>query len=116
MATYITWSLLPLCLFLLAGWAVCKKIFKMHGKEDGKEYAKQGFYCSVILAVAIPLEQSLSAGLFLTLLGPTEAKIVSWLVYPALLLVAAWMQGWYEAREEKKREAARPKNTRHAHF
>ena len=101
---YILWLLLPLSFFLLALWAVVKPALGVSGRENAKQYSLQGFYCALGLALAIAIDQAswFEGAIEMLSFGWLDISVARWLLYPALLVLGAYIQR-YVRKEEKQR-------------
>ncbi len=90
---YFIWALLPLVLLWSVLRAAGKKVVKTGGRESPAFYSKQLAFSVVMLAVAILIDKQ-----FFEELAPTlsdigiEPRIVRWLIYPAIMTIAAVIQ------------------------
>ena len=100
---YLIWFLLPLSLLGLAGWAVAKPLFGVPGKEDAADYFKQGLFALAAFAIAIFLDRLSFDDLLLSFTEDSQAavNIVHWLLYPAVLLALANLNGLYKKWQGK---------------
>jgi len=90
---YLIWGLLPLSLILLALWGVVKQISKQRGREYTGDTIKQAAYCLIVLFVAIWLDRNyVQAFVESQLEGDLASGIPRLLLYPALLLLGAYLQ------------------------
>lgn len=87
---YVLWFLLPLAFLLLALWAMVKP--KRRGKESPREYLEQGVFCAIALAIAIAIDQTVLEDLFYAVTaGVIDVMFARWMLYPAVLLVLAYL-------------------------
>lgn len=87
---YFFWGLLPFCLLCLSFWAVLKKWFRVHGREDGRNYFLQFVFCAICLALAIIFDQYALEGLVDAVSGGMfDAALPRFFLYPTVLLLGA---------------------------
>ena len=112
-ALYIFWGLFPLTLFFFAGKAVYRRVFKIHGREFASEYLSQAIFCSIALALAIYLDQTVFEEFILaaTIGGIVDIRILRFLLYPAILVALSYLQRilMSEGKKERRSRANRSK-------
>ena len=112
---YFIWSLLPLTLFFFALKGAAKKATKTPGREFPKEFLKQAIFCAIFLALAIGIDK----WLFLSIVDAipfeeADPRIFRWLLYPAILGIAALVQHFFDKRREaRERDAMRERQLRY---
>ncbi len=104
---YIVWSLLPVLLFLMALQSFFSQRFKEKKTDHTQFYMQQGVFCLLILVIAIGIDQTLFKYFIsgeepvINLNDQLLESIVNWFLYPALLVVAAILQGRFSKKEKK---------------
>lgn len=107
---YIFWALLPISLLALAFWALIKPYLGVSGKEPTKDYFTQGIFCLIGLAVAIYLDQVILDKFAQSIIFEyLNIQVVSFLLYPAILCAAAYVQKLNDDRKEKNAEKLKAK-------
>ena len=101
------WALLPTALIVIALRGYWRKTFQSGLRDYPTDSLKQGIYCVVLLVVAIAIDRSVFDDIFAALpLDGVDPRIPRWLIYPALLSVAAAIQNIFHKRklEQERRE------------
>lgn len=104
---YLIWALLPILLFLLGLWSIVKPAFGMKGRENTRDYFKQGSFCLLGLAIAVWID---NMKFFQELIAEysfwkVDLKVAEWLLYPfVLLMMALAQQYWRNRKGENKRQ------------
>ena len=107
---YLVWALLPVTLFIMSVRAFIRQKMNCQGKEYVRDVLPAAVYATVALVIAIGIDQlgfdsfleSLTAGFF-----ELDARIVKWLIYPAVLVVMSSVQHQKKRSEEFKKDADR---------
>ena len=104
---YVIWALLPLALIFMSINAYLRRVTKRPGEEDIKNYLKQAVFCSIILAMAIGIDQTFYEGMIrIVSSNQSFISIARILLYPFLLLCIAYLQA-IKNREYKKAQEVR---------
>ena len=99
---YWIWALLPLTLLFITLRAIAKRVLKRPGIEYPGDYIKQVIYTTVFLFVAIGIDRFLLDDFLSTIpLGDADPRIIRWLLYPAVLGIAAYVQHIFDVKAEK---------------
>ena len=110
---YYIWGLLPVALTVITLRAIVKRILKRPGREYAIDYGKQAAFCWVLLFAAIGIDQSFLDSILSEIpFGEADPRIFRWLLYPALLGVAAYIQHIFDKKaEDKEREERHKRQT-----
>ncbi len=102
-ATYFIWLLVPLAFFSFGIWSLIKPWFKVAGREFTGNYFKQGLFClaAFFIAVWIDRHESYQALLESFSVGKFDLLQVRWLLYPAILVLLAYMQQMLKGKKER---------------
>jgi len=86
---YFIWAILPLIFLFLVTQEYLRRVFKKHGKEDIGNYLKQFLYTVIALALAIVFDKYAFPSIADSVLPgrPQETTIISWLLYPLVIVV-----------------------------
>lgn len=90
---YAVWALLPIAFVCITVWTKLKPVFGIHGREAAAPYFRVAIFTAVSLAIAIFIDQRLAGedGSYATFTGTeSEALILHWTLYAAVLLVMAY--------------------------
>lgn len=94
---YFFWALLPLTLLFQVVKSSIRKLLKRPGREYPLNYLRQFVFSVVGLAIAIALDHYLwDAVADLVLPGVEKSGILSFLIYPAVLLVMGRVAAQFE--------------------
>lgn len=84
---YILWALLPFTLLSLSAWAVLKKVARIQGREDARQYFQQFLYTLVCLVLSILFDQYCLDSVLELTGGMLDDSLARWFIYPAMLVL-----------------------------
>jgi hypothetical protein len=105
---YLIWALLPATLFFMSARASVRRVINAQGREYPVEYLKPAIFCTVFLAVAILIDTYMFQDI-VDYFGfqETDLRVIAWLIYPALLSIAAMIQNVFVKKKEREEDEVR---------
>jgi hypothetical protein len=103
---YFIWALLPLAQIVIAVRASVKKALKVGTQEEPKNYWRSVAFSLFALALAICLDKLLYESIAELMESfELDARILRWLLYPAVLALLAVVQQIFIDKRNKEEEA-----------
>lgn len=108
------WMLFPVAFFFLAFWAWVKRVRKMPNQENQAEYFSQAIFCTVAVAASIALDGDWLEDFSMTLsMGMIDASFARFLLFPAMLLILAYVTKPFKVEKEPDRIIPGPRYNTH---
>lgn len=103
---YVIWLLVPLFFVYSSLRAAIRKSLKRPGREYPGEFLNQAVFTAIALGVAIGIDQTVFEDI-ITLVGfdLVNVNVARWLLYPAVLVLLAYLNGYLKPKNVKSRTA-----------
>ena len=103
---YFIWALLPLVQIVIAARASGKKALKVGTQEEPKNYWRSVAFSLFAIALAVGLDKLLFESIAELMKSfELDARILRWLLYPAVLALLAVVQQFFIDKKTKEEEA-----------
>lgn len=101
---YFIWALLPFTLFCLVIWCKLRRFFRNFGQEPINDYVRWTVFATAGLIIAIGCDKFFTNSVQEHFdLSEDTYNVISWLMYPAVLLAMAKIDEHLKKEKETKR-------------
>jgi hypothetical protein len=103
-SVYLLWVLLPLSFVVFGILGYLKRYGRRRIREHPREYFSQAVFTGVGLVIAVFIDQTVFESIIYSLTtGLIEPTIPRWLLYPAVLLLMAYLSNAFKDKQGHKK-------------